>query len=417
MTVPRGGLAEPWRVFSWHPAVGDAAPVKIFHVELGDPGAPVLLFVHGWPTSSIDWFDVAGPLSAGFRVCALDFPGYGFSGKPRGWGYSLIRDAELTGFYLSQVLGAEAATVVAHDRGDSVALVHAARCAEGRTATRLEHLVLTNGNIFLPLSNLTQAQRHMLDPRWWPQIAAVVTPPALAATTFTPPRQAGDPQIQALTAAFAHDDGTKVLHETIRYLAERAEDEHRWLTVLASAPFPVTVIWGLRDTVSPPRVASYVRNQYLAATACTSSRTPITTCRPTGPAPSRTCSATRSDPQAATDPAPSDRSREPLLVDTSRDQLPAAAGLLRTEERRRHLSVPAAVTARNQASLSCSRLPPGSGSGCRAVIPGFRTSRSARTGLRAFNRRGRDAYVALLCADAFCCIMVRVWAVNGGRQT
>jgi hypothetical protein len=29
------------------------------------------------------------------------------------------------------------------------------------------------------------------------------------------------------------------------------------------APFPVTVIWGLYDTVSPPRVASYVWNEYL----------------------------------------------------------------------------------------------------------------------------------------------------------
>jgi pimeloyl-ACP methyl ester carboxylesterase len=118
--------AEDWRnrggYFSWRPAARDAAPVEIFHVELGDPGAPVLLLIHGWPTSSIDWFSVAGPLSARFRVCALDFPGYGFSDKPQGWGYSLARDEELIEFYLSEVLGAEAGVIVAHDRGDSVAL-------------------------------------------------------------------------------------------------------------------------------------------------------------------------------------------------------------------------------------------------------------------------------------------------------
>ena len=160
--------ADDWRerggYFSWRPAQEDASPVEIFHVEIGDPGAPVLLLIHGWPTSSIDWFDVAGPLSARFRVCALDFPGYGFSDKPRGWGYSLGRDAELIEFYLAEVVGAEAGVVVAHDRGDSVALLHAARCADGRSAVRLEHLILSNGNIFLPLSNLTQAQRRILDP-------------------------------------------------------------------------------------------------------------------------------------------------------------------------------------------------------------------------------------------------------------
>jgi hypothetical protein len=72
---------------------------------------------------------------------------------------------------------------------------HAARCAEGRSAMRLEHLVLSNGNIFLPLSDLTQAQRRILDARSWSQIAAAVTPSVLAegmgTTTFTPPRKAG----------------------------------------------------------------------------------------------------------------------------------------------------------------------------------------------------------------------------------
>ena len=86
MTMSR---AEDWRRrgghFSWRPAAEDACPVEIFHVELGDPGAPVLVLIHGWPTSSIDWFDVAGQLSGRFRVCALDFPGYRFSGKPQGW--------------------------------------------------------------------------------------------------------------------------------------------------------------------------------------------------------------------------------------------------------------------------------------------------------------------------------------------
>src|SRR5690349_8056435 len=263
--------ADDWRshggYFSWRPAQGDASPVEIFHVEMGDPHAPVLLLVHGWPTSSIDWFEVAGQLSGRFRVCALDFPGYGFSDKPQGWGYSLARDEELIEFYLSEMIGAEAAVVVAHDRGDSVALVHAARCAEGRSAARLEHLVLSNGNIFLPLSNLTEAQRRILDAESGPQISTAMTPSLLAeglgASTFTPPRKAGDPEIEALATTFGHDGGIKVLHETIQYLVERSRDEERWLGVLATAPFPVTVVWGLYDTVSPPRVANYVWNEYL----------------------------------------------------------------------------------------------------------------------------------------------------------
>src|SRR3954453_2282696 len=79
-----------------------AGPVRVFHIEAGDEDAPPLLLVHGFPTSSIDWAEVIDPLADRYRVCALDFPGYGFSDKPVGWGYSLIRDARLLGFYLSE---------------------------------------------------------------------------------------------------------------------------------------------------------------------------------------------------------------------------------------------------------------------------------------------------------------------------
>jgi pimeloyl-ACP methyl ester carboxylesterase len=315
----------------------DAASVQIFHVELGEPDAPVLLLVHGWPTCSIDWFEVAGQLSARFRVCALDFPGYGFSDKPRGWGYSLKRDEELIEFYLSEVVGAEAAVVAGHDRGDSVALLHGARCAEGRSATRLEHLVLSNGNIFLPLSNLTDAQRRILDPRSGPQVSATLTPALLAqgmgATTFTPARKADDPDVEALTTTFAYDDGIGVLHETIQYLVERSEDERKWLTALAEARFPVTVIWGLYDTVSPPRVASYVWSEYLMLRRAGNrlyfipdANHYLQVDRPDAfvkvlldalePTPEQAPGALEDEPGA------------PLLIDSSRERLAAAADLL-----------------------------------------------------------------------------------------
>jgi pimeloyl-ACP methyl ester carboxylesterase len=336
--------ADDWRSrgghFSWRPAAGDASPVEIFHVEIGDPGAPVMLLIHGWPTSSIDWLEVASQLSASFRVCALDFPGYGFSDKPPGWGYSLARDEELIEFYLSEMIGAEAGVVVAHDRGDSVALLHAARCAEGRSAMRLEHLVLSNGNIFLPLSNLTGAQRQALDAESWSQLSAVVTPERLAeamgATTFTPPRKAGDPEVEALAATFAYDDGIKVLHEGIQYLVERSKDEQRWLAALAGASFPVTLVWGLYDTVSPPRVASYVWNEYLML-------------KPGGnrlyfiPDANHYLQVDRPDAfvmvlrhalEPADDQGPGALEAElgaPLLVDSSRERLPAAAELLRVQ--------------------------------------------------------------------------------------
>jgi pimeloyl-ACP methyl ester carboxylesterase len=262
------GRAREWLdaggFFDWAPpeSVGGGRELRIFHAELGDPDAPLLLLVHGFPTSSVDWYDVAGPLSRDRRVCLLDFPGFGFSDKPKDESYSLSRDAELLSFYLGEVLGASRVAVVAHDRGDSVALALAARSGAGRTPFELTNLVLSNGNMFLPLSNLTMFQRLVLDAESAPQVLEALSPELLAAglgqETFTPARPPEDPAIKALADTFAVNDGVAVLHDTIQYLVERSENEQGWLDALASSSLPTALVWGIYDTVSPPRVAAYI---------------------------------------------------------------------------------------------------------------------------------------------------------------
>jgi pimeloyl-ACP methyl ester carboxylesterase len=333
--------AEQWRErgahFSWQPDGGDADAVQVFHVEQGDSSLPVLVLVHGFPTSSIDWFDAAERLSSTFRVCAPDFPGYGFSDKPLGWGYTLARDAELLGFYLSEIVGAESAIVVAHDRGDSVALIHAARCADRSCPVVLDHLLLTNANIFLPLSNLTPWQRMMLDKTTAAQVVANMTPDMLAqgmgATTFTPPREADDPDVLALAATFAHNDGLAVMHETIQYLHERSADEQSWLDALAASSTQTTLIWGLNDTVAPPRVAMHVWDRHLmlkpganAIYFIPDANHYLQNDRPDAFADAvrHALSGRDARPPGAIDSSPG----SPILVDCSRERLPAASELL-----------------------------------------------------------------------------------------
>ncbi len=335
MTTSR---ADAWRAtgahFSWSPSGEDTTPVQIFHVELGDPGAPVLALVHGFPTCSIDWFEVAERLSTRYRVCTLDFPGYGFSDKPRGWGYTLQRDAELLDHYLGEVVGAESVVMAAHDRGDSVALIHAANTAEGRARVVLEHLVLSNANIFLPLSNLTDAQRLILHN---PEVLEQLTPESLAAgmgaVTFTPPRGPEDPEVQALAATFAHDDGIAVLHETIQYLVERSVDEQAWLRRLAATAVPTTVIWGVYDTVSPIRVATHVWHEHLmfkpgrnALYLIPGANHYLQNDRPD--AFVETVLHALDSPDDAAPGALSEAVDAPILVDRSRTELPDAAQLI-----------------------------------------------------------------------------------------
>jgi pimeloyl-ACP methyl ester carboxylesterase len=56
--------------------------IDVFYREAGAKTAPVLLLLHGFPTSSNMFRNLIPRLAQSFRVIAPDYPGYGFSGTP-----------------------------------------------------------------------------------------------------------------------------------------------------------------------------------------------------------------------------------------------------------------------------------------------------------------------------------------------
>ncbi len=56
--------------------------LDIFYREAGSPGAPALLLLHGFPTSSNMFRNLIPRLATSFHVIAPDFPGFGQSSMP-----------------------------------------------------------------------------------------------------------------------------------------------------------------------------------------------------------------------------------------------------------------------------------------------------------------------------------------------
>lgn len=260
-----GGTELRWRSTT---AANDGQEVAVFSRRCGTPGAPALVLVHGFPTSSIDYFGLAGELSAEFDIHLLDFPGYGLSDKPpEPYVYSLYDDARLLVHAITQVWGLTQYRMLTHDRGSSVGMIAVGMLAAQDPLTAPVDLILTNANIYLPLSNLTAFQSALLDPATARATAAATTPEMLAAgmgaSTFMPRRTLEDPEIAALAKCFAHNDGIRVLPDTIQYLHERAADETGWLEALSTSDVNTTVVWGVHDNVAPLRVPNHVWQTYL----------------------------------------------------------------------------------------------------------------------------------------------------------
>lgn len=76
-TEPSLGQHE---MVSYHETEVDG--VKIFFREAGDPKAPTVLLLHGFPTSSFMYRNLIPKLADRYHVIAPDLPGFGFSASP-----------------------------------------------------------------------------------------------------------------------------------------------------------------------------------------------------------------------------------------------------------------------------------------------------------------------------------------------
>jgi pimeloyl-ACP methyl ester carboxylesterase len=116
--------------------------------------------------------------------------------------------------------------------------------------------------MYLPLANLTEFQKRMLDPATSAAAVKSVNAGLLAGgmgqTNFTPPLKADDPEVRALASFFGYQSGVEVIPATIQYLNERKQMEVSFLQTLSRSTIPATIMWGVHDMVAPVRVADYV---------------------------------------------------------------------------------------------------------------------------------------------------------------
>jgi pimeloyl-ACP methyl ester carboxylesterase len=71
----------------------EADGVNVFYREAGPPDAPVVLLLHGFPTSSFQYRHLIPRLADRYRVIAPDLPGFGFTEVPEKRHYKYTFDA------------------------------------------------------------------------------------------------------------------------------------------------------------------------------------------------------------------------------------------------------------------------------------------------------------------------------------
>ncbi|MDI1302694.1 MAG: alpha/beta hydrolase [bacterium] len=247
----KGGMHDwhDYRIFVIDSAQHDAAAAQ----------KPVLVLIHGYPTSSWDFSPMWADLCRTFRVVAMDMLGFGFSSKPHRHHYHIAEQADLVEFVLASA-GVTQCHLFAHDYGDTVAQELLARDLD-HTPSRYLSVALLNGGLFPETHRARPIQRWMAGPLG-PVLALFASRGRLLSSfsaVFGEHTKPDAPTLEAVWQLISEHDGLRVLGPLLTYIAERRQHRARWVQALTSARMPLALINGSADPVSGAHMVARFR--------------------------------------------------------------------------------------------------------------------------------------------------------------
>ncbi|XP_035280591.1 mesoderm-specific transcript homolog protein isoform X1 [Anguilla anguilla] len=218
----------------------------------------VVILLHGFPTSSYDWYKIWEPLNQRFnRVIAPDFLGFGFSDKPRPHRYSIFEQASIVEALVSHLgLGHQRVNLLAHDYGDTVALELLYRRDHNRTGhLTINSLCLSNGGLF-PETSYPRFLQKLLKDSWFlsPVLTRLINFMLFSrgiGDVFGPYTQPTEAEFWDMWTGIRFNDGNLVMDSILQYINQRLKHRERWVGALTTTVIPLHMIYGPLDPVNP----------------------------------------------------------------------------------------------------------------------------------------------------------------------
>ena len=222
-----------------------------------------MVILHGYPTSSYDYYKVLPELSKHYRVIIHDHLGFGFSDKPLDYSYSLLDQADLA-LQLWQLLGVKKVHLLAHDYGTSVATEIIARNNNHELTIEIEKLTLCNGSMHIELSQLRTIQK-LLKNKWLGKYVAKLTTYAIFSknlrNVYFDKTKVSNNELKDMWMQLEYNDGRKVIHKLSQYINERYTYWNRWIGALKETNLQTNIVWAKNDPVAVPAIARLIATE------------------------------------------------------------------------------------------------------------------------------------------------------------
>lgn len=212
-------------------------------IKIGTEGAPAVVFAHGWGRSHRDFIPVAEALAPVAQSYLLDLPGFGDSPRPEdGWGTAQY--ADYLQQHLRDDLGLDRYIWVGHSFGGRIGL------RLGAAQAPLDHLVIVAGaGVPRDIPRHEQIKRRARGRMF--KLRKKLT--------------RGEEALAALEARFGSVDYVHSREIGMRdiFLSTITENQS---ADLPSITAPTTLIYGARDTETPPEIGRKIADLVPGAT-------------------------------------------------------------------------------------------------------------------------------------------------------
>lgn len=213
------------------------------HIKIGTPSAPPVVFAHGWARTHRDFIPVAEALAPVAQSYLLDLPGFGESPRPDdAWGTTEY--ARSLAQHLRDDLGLDRYIWVGHSFGGRIGL------RLGAQGAPLDHLVIAAGaGVPRDVSRVDQIKRRIRGQQF--QMRKRLA--------------RGEDALHALEARFGSPDYVHSREIGMRdiFLNTIREDQSPDLSKITC---PTTLIYGARDTETPPEIGRKLAAQIAGST-------------------------------------------------------------------------------------------------------------------------------------------------------
>lgn len=233
---------------------------KVFVIDTKETEKPVLCILHGYPTSTYDYWKALPILSKKYRVIMHDHLGFGLSDKPLDYDYQLIDQATIA-LQLWKQLGVASCHLLAHDYGTSVATEIIHRHNHNELEIKIEQVTLCNGSMHIELSQLRPIQKLLKNRLSGPIVARLASKATMTRNfrkIYSDASKVDADEMDAIWDMMLFNNGRRVLSKITRYIEQRYTHWDRWIGALKETDLSIHVLWAEEDPVAVVKMAHVI---------------------------------------------------------------------------------------------------------------------------------------------------------------